>query len=229
MAGATLRLSAAQQIISHSGTRGGLAESLLRELIREFLPQRWAVGTGFIMGNSTDERGNALGIRSNQIDILIYDQHRHAPVFKDGELLVLTPGSVAVAIEVKSSLETNNTPDAFDNICSIKAVDPKVKGFVFGYGGARATTFVDHVSRWARESDKPRGLWPDGVFNMGQRFLVLRDPAGNDDLSKHKFLVVEEKDPVVQLFLTVVLAEANIDVVRAFFLTQHTGDQLASF
>ena len=34
MDGATMRLKAAQQIISHPGTRGSLAENLLRELIR---------------------------------------------------------------------------------------------------------------------------------------------------------------------------------------------------
>src|SRR5580698_1532423 len=97
MQGATARLSAAQRIVSHPGTRGGLAENLLRELVREFLPQRWAVGTGFIMDV---QRG-----RSNQVDLLIYDQLAASPVYRDGELVILSPGTARVAVEVKSSLD----------------------------------------------------------------------------------------------------------------------------
>src|SRR5215218_2161128 len=74
MNGATMRLRAAQQIISHPSTRGGLAENLLRELIRDFLPLRWAAATGFIMDSGSDGEGKPIGTRSNQIDILIYDQ-----------------------------------------------------------------------------------------------------------------------------------------------------------
>lgn len=225
-----MRLGAAQQIISHTGTRGSLAENLLRELIRDFLPQRWAAATGFIMDSATDGKGKVTGIRSNQIDILIYDQHHHSPVFKDGELVVLAPGAASVAVEVKSLLQTNDTPDAYDNICSIKAVDPAVKGFIFGYNGAEWDTFVGHVTKWAAKAGAPgRELWPERVFNMGQKFLVLPDPATAGDPANRQFAVAAEKDPVVQLFLTMVLAEAGVDKARAFFMTENTGDQLAMF
>src|SRR3954453_10603306 len=85
MEGVTSRLRAAQQIVSHPGTRGALAENLLRELVRDFLPQRWAVGTGFVMDV---ERG-----RSNQVDVLVYDQLTTSPVYRDGELVILSPGA----------------------------------------------------------------------------------------------------------------------------------------
>src|SRR4051812_46839143 len=90
MEGASARLRAAQQIVSHPGTRGSLAENLLRELIREFLPQRWGAGTGFIMDPE-------LG-RSNQVDLLIYDLMTTSPVYRDGDLVILSPGAAAVAV-----------------------------------------------------------------------------------------------------------------------------------
>jgi hypothetical protein len=229
MDGATLRLKAAQQIVSHTGTRGSLAENLLRELIREFLPQRWAVGTGFIMDSTTDTAGKITRRRSNQVDILIYDQHEHSPVFKDGDLVVLSPGTAKVAIEVKSSLETNDTPDAYDNICSIKAVDAGLQGFIFGYDGAQYKTFAEHVKQWSNVTVSGRELWPERVFNMGQKFLVMPDPSYNVGVAERRFVVAAEKDPIVQLFLTAVLAQAGVDSLRAFFLTQDTGDELMIF
>src|SRR5437868_6516479 len=107
MEGVTARLRAAQQIVSHPGTRGTLAENLLREAIREFLPQRWAVGTGFVM----DEDGS----RSNQVDLLIYDQLTMSPIYRDGDLVILSSGTAHVAVEVKSSLDKKEIPVAFNN------------------------------------------------------------------------------------------------------------------
>src|SRR5438105_2965247 len=90
MDGMVSRLKAAQQIVSHPGTRGNLAENLLRELIREFLPQRWATGTGFVMDAE-------LG-RSNQIDLVIYDALTSSPIYRDGDLVILSPGTASVAV-----------------------------------------------------------------------------------------------------------------------------------
>ena len=52
MDGATSRLKAVQEIVTHKPTRGTFAESLLRDVIAEFLPQRYAAATGFIMDRS---------------------------------------------------------------------------------------------------------------------------------------------------------------------------------
>jgi hypothetical protein len=94
MDGATSRLNAVQEIVTHNPTRGTFAEALLREVISEFLPQRYAAATGFIM-----DRPN----RSNQLDIIIYDQLTDSPVFRDGGFVVLTPGTAKLVIEVSDS------------------------------------------------------------------------------------------------------------------------------
>lgn len=230
MEGATMRLRAAKEIVSHPGTRGSLAENLVRDMIRDFLPTHWAVATGFVMDSVTGADGKPAGVRSDQVDVLIYDQHHHSPVFKDGELVILAPGAASVAVEVKSELATGHTPKAFDNICSGKMVDPNINGFVFGYDAAEWKTFVDDVKAWERKAGAPgREYWPERVFNMGQRFLMLPDPASANTPADRRFVVAAEKDPVVQLFLTAVLAEAGVDRVRAFFMTENTGDELAAF
>lgn len=79
-------------IVSHSGTVGTYRESLLQNVLRKHLPERYHVATGFIYGCP------------RQIDILIYDRLDYAPLFREGDLVVVPPNSVRAVIEVKTSL-----------------------------------------------------------------------------------------------------------------------------
>lgn len=217
MSGATARLRAAQAIVSHTGTRGALAENLLRELIREFLPQRWAVGTGFIMA--------ADGGRTNQVDVLVYDQLANSPVYRDGDLVILSPNTVAVAIEVKSNLDAEQVPLAYSNLASVKRVDPAVLGLVFGYDGVSAATFCKHVKTWAK-ANPDRSAWPDNAYNLGQNFVVLPDP---DAAATRGFSVQAGDDPIVRLFLTQTLTRLGLENLRPFMGADKTGDEIATF
>jgi hypothetical protein len=78
MDGASSRLRAVQEIVTHKPTRGTFAESLLRDVIAEFLPQRYAAATGFIM-----DRPN----RSNQVILLYMISSRILQCFAMGTLL----------------------------------------------------------------------------------------------------------------------------------------------
>ena len=211
MEGVTSRLRAAQQIVSHPGTRGSLAENLLRELIREFLPHRWAVGTGFVIDV---ERG-----RSNQVDVLIYDQLTTSPLYRDGDLVILSGGTAHVAVEVKSHLDSQEIPRAYDNICSVKRVDPSVMGLIFGYDGVQSQAFAAHVTAWAKREGTPsRSGWPDRVYNMGQEFLVF--PTNTTDsggvAEDTEFSVVKGIDPIVRFFLTASLNRLGLTNLRPF-------------
>ncbi len=218
MDGATSRLKAAKHLVSHPGTRGSLAENLVREVIREFLPQRWAVGTGFVM--------DAILGRSNQVDVLIYDQLAMSPVYRDGELVILSPKTAAVAVEVKSVLGKKDISMAFDNICSIKRVDPGVQGLIFGYDGVAANTFLKHVKSWAKPKNAPaRNLWPERVFNMGQNFLVLPDPDPAA-LATKKFIIAQGDDPIVRFFLTATLTHLGLANLRPFMRADKIGAEL---
>lgn len=224
MNGATSRLKAVQEIITHNPTRGTFAESLLREVIAEFLPQRYAAATGFIMDRPK---------RSNQVDIIIYDQLTDSPVFRDGGFVVLTPGTAKLVIEVKSVLtggaESNEIAEAFGNIRSVKQVDRKVRGFVFGYGGNQANTFVGHVKSWGLAADHKvaRMEWPDRVFNLERGFTMA--PTGNT-LNGDGSLVEESQHgifsdkAIVRSFLTAALQALNIANIRGVLTADEVGD-----
>ena len=75
MESAAVRLAAAQEVIRHNPTRGSAAENAIRTLLREFVPQRCGVGTGFML--------TANGTSSRQLDIVVFDQLHCAPLYRD--------------------------------------------------------------------------------------------------------------------------------------------------
>ena len=79
-------------LIRHRPTTGTYREGLLRSLLQKYLPRRYHVASGFIFGSD------------RQLDIIIYDQVEYVPVFREGDLVVVTPDSVRAVIEVKTVL-----------------------------------------------------------------------------------------------------------------------------
>lgn len=81
----------------HWLTDGEWKESVLRSLLGRFLPDSLRIGRGFIL---TDDGP------TTQCDIIIY--RGDCPVlFREGELVFLTPNAVLAIIEVKSRISTS--------------------------------------------------------------------------------------------------------------------------
>jgi hypothetical protein len=225
MDGATSRLNAVREIVTHNPTRGTFAESLLREVIAEFLPQRYAAATGFIMDRPK---------RSNQVDIIVYDQLTDSPVFRDGGFVILTPGTAKLVIEVKSALigaakeSDNEIAIAFNNIRSAKQIDPNVRGFVFGYDGNQGDTLVEHVKTWGLKANKvPRTEWPDRVFNLKHGFGMVPTPGKVEDdgsLKDDSTHGIYSDKAIVRSFLTAALQAINLANVRGFLTADEVGE-----
>jgi len=82
---------------SHWLTDGEHKEAVLRTMLRRHLPESFIVGRGFII----TEKEN-----STQIDLLIVDGNKPT-LFKDGDLMFVTPDCVRAIIEVKTSLDSS--------------------------------------------------------------------------------------------------------------------------
>lgn len=80
----------------HWQTDGEHKEAVLRKVLRTHLPESVRVGRGFVCFRDDT---------SSQIDILITAPDRPT-LFKDGELVLVTPDAVQAVIEVKSSLRS---------------------------------------------------------------------------------------------------------------------------
>lgn len=89
-------------LVSHGQTVGNYREVLLRDLIKKHLPEKFGIGTGFIQG------------LANQLDIIIFDAHNYAPLFREGDLIVVTQEAVRAIIEVKTTLTTTTLVESLE-------------------------------------------------------------------------------------------------------------------
>lgn len=98
-------------LVQHGPTVGTYRENLLQALLRKHLPERYHVATGFI------DRC------PRQLDIVIYDRIDYAPVFREGDLVVVHPESVRAVIEVKTSLDAKGLKDSLKLLEDVGAYD----------------------------------------------------------------------------------------------------------
>lgn len=99
-------------VVPHSGLKGTQAERLVRVFLKEHLPKRFDVGSGFII----DRFDNV----SKQTDVIIYDA-LNCPVYRASEDAAIFPSdNVAALIEVKSRLDKDQLVSSFENILATK-------------------------------------------------------------------------------------------------------------
>jgi hypothetical protein len=97
---------------AHWLTDGEWKESVLRAILARRLPDTVKVGRGFIIS----ERDT-----STQCDVLLYKAS--APIlFRDGELVFLTPDAVLAVLEVKSRINRNILEAALEKFAGIGEV-----------------------------------------------------------------------------------------------------------
>ena len=81
----------------HWPTDGEFKEAALRTILRRHLPESFIVGRGFIVTAESS---------STQIDLLIVDGNKPT-LFRDGDLMLVTPDCVRAVIEVKTCLTSS--------------------------------------------------------------------------------------------------------------------------
>lgn len=93
-----------RNLVPHWGEDGRYKEAVLKNVIKRFLPEKYEIGTGFVI-KQTKNRGEHLP--SRQLDLIIYDNE--SPIlFKEGDFVILTPDSIGAIIEVKANLLNQN-------------------------------------------------------------------------------------------------------------------------
>lgn len=97
----------------HSGEEGRWKEELLAEFLRTYLPPHIQVETGFIYSKDHS-------VASYQIDILLWDIRKSAPILRYGNAVIVDPACVVGAISVKSNLRPNDIPKELRELSNIK-------------------------------------------------------------------------------------------------------------
>jgi Domain of unknown function (DUF6602) len=86
-----------ESIVKHAPSVGTFYEDALRAPVSDILPATLKAGTGFIFDPETRRH-------SRQLDILVYDDSRGAPIYRRGDFVVVTPQLAISLSEVKKNL-----------------------------------------------------------------------------------------------------------------------------
>lgn len=137
---------------------GSYKEALLRRVLRNRLPKKFEVSTGFVLARHQGQR-----LISAQIDVLVWNAADHAPLFRDDEFVIVPPESVHAAIEVKGRLVQPEIAEALQNLERVTTL----ARFVHEFGPARPPfRAIFAFSRKTREEgDAGYVSWPATVFN----------------------------------------------------------------
>jgi len=106
------RLGAARDSIGHPALKGSASEGEWRSALQGFLPDRYHVEAAVVV----DCDGNA----SDQIDVVIFDQHHSPTLFRMEDVLYVTAESVYAVFEVKQDLSLEHVRYAMKKAASVR-------------------------------------------------------------------------------------------------------------
>lgn len=163
--------------IEHMGVRGTSREDVLRQRIKELLPQKFTVGNGII----TDCQGK----QSRQQDFFVYDAF-NSPTFLQTESSCIIPvESVYATIEVKSTLNKDTLRQSVENIKSVKELElsvlhnspfiPQKYNYIFGAIFAYSSeTTIETIAKNLGEFCKeiPYSQQPNIVCILNQGIII---------------------------------------------------------
>jgi hypothetical protein len=146
-------------LIRHTGTVGSYREELVRTMIGGLLPHRYQVSTGFIENCA------------RQLDLIVWDAERYAPLFREGDVVVVPAAAVRAIVEVKTTLSTGPLDEALDILYEVLRVEqpllPIFKGiFAFESDYASDKTIADRMQNFYR------GPEANGYFTREHRYLA---------------------------------------------------------
>lgn len=130
-------VSSINNLFGHQGVKGEGNESVLRDLLTRFIPKKYSVGTGIVIDRT--------GKQSRQCDIVIYDTHQYPSLLSLSSTHLFPVDIVYATIEVKTTLDTDESQKALTNVASVKAlsmVNEQFQELVLTNGVVQATTYT---------------------------------------------------------------------------------------
>ena len=106
------RLQAVRETIGHNGTMGDGSENVWLELLRKYLPERYAVEKAFVV-DSKDSM-------SQQIDVVIFDRQYTPFIFVIENQKVVPAESVYAVFEAKQAIDAGMIDYAQKKVASVR-------------------------------------------------------------------------------------------------------------
>jgi hypothetical protein len=198
-------------LIRHTSTVGTYRENLLQTLLRKNVPERYHVATGFIYGCS------------RQLDILIYDRIEYAPLFREGDLVVVPKAAVRAVIEVKTDLNKAELESSLQLLDEVAAFDdgrpPFFRG-IFGFESSidaeaiYAVVNLYHATGYSSRALHVRAKSTQGTRN--KKFVEIRKEEILPYHSRMTELLVMYAGPAIPLPKALPLSKAASELLVWF-------------
>lgn len=104
--------SAIREALDHGGTLGDETELAWLDFIRRLLPTRYQACDGFVV--------DAEGLRSDQIDIIVFDRHYSPPLFQAGNVQYVPAEAVYAVFEIKQRIDKRTLGQACAKVSSVR-------------------------------------------------------------------------------------------------------------
>jgi hypothetical protein len=168
-------------VTNHNATIGTLTETALREFLREHLPDSVGVAQGFVLADDD--------VLSPQMDIVVYDRHRYAPVYRLHDIVILRPEAVLSVIEVKTTITKSIMHDAVRYFRRLPHL-PHAQTHLFIYDAKEIASIGEYLHSYPHEGD-----WKSFDHDT---FQMLPDYVTGIDESYHlrKDMVIHDSDDV---------------------------------
>jgi len=183
------------RLISHGPSIGTHHENLLRSLLRKYVPDRYHVATGFVIGHRPAPRA--------QIDIVVYDKAHYVPRFREDDLVVVDIDAVRALVEVKSVLSKKELKSALEILHTTTRLEPQIMPYfkgIYAFDGMKgAPTIGRHIIQFYREMRESRRghlhYWgPVDAVTVRRRACVFLDPLPRESDTWVQSVPVEKGD-----------------------------------
>lgn len=112
--------------IHHPGKKGTASEKGWRDMLEQFLPQRYCVAEAFVI--------DSLGQQSEQIDIVLHDRQYSPFLFNQDDALYIPAESVYAVFEVKQVLSRDTVRYAGEKAASVRNLHRTSDAFTWAGG-----------------------------------------------------------------------------------------------
>lgn len=105
-------LGLGRAVANHPGNRGDSSELNWRNMLADYLPERYRVSQAFVV--------DVNGTVSDQIDLVIHDRHFSPLLFNVGEAMYIPSESVLAVFEIKQTISKAHIDYAGKKIASVR-------------------------------------------------------------------------------------------------------------
>jgi hypothetical protein len=184
-------------VIVHSGEMGDNDHGWFADLLRQYLPQKYGVDTGFVVNKDSDKGSAdffAAGKEprsqdpyiSSQIDILLLDVLHNAPFCSEKSFKVCPIEMVLGAVEVTRFLDACKLREDCNKLSKIKELARRkayVGNHAYLWAGSAITSVVGLASNLSWETIQEvhtsfeRHLRPDMIFLLDKALYYYHEPG----------------------------------------------------